>query len=196
MHEVSISEFWMADAPVTREQYGAIMGEDPSHFDGAPDLPADSVSRVKACEFCSKLSEINGVTISLPSEAEWEYACRAGSTTEYHFGDSAAELCDYAWFEMNSGGRTATIRGRKPNGWGLYDMIGNVWEWCLDSWHEDYTGAPVNGSPRMNVTGRARPYCVRAGAWDMDAFRCRSSYRSYDWEETGTSRNGFRVVMR
>jgi formylglycine-generating enzyme required for sulfatase activity len=195
-HVVEVPAFWMADAPVTAQQYQAVMGRNPSHFDGAPDLPVESVSRIEACEFCSRLSESSGKLLRLPSEAEWEYACRAGSTTEYHFGDSAADLSAYAWFENNSRGRTAPVRRKKPNAWGLYDIVGNVWEWCLDSWHEDYTAAPCDGSPWLNTTSRQRPYCVRGGAWDMDAFRCRSSYRSYDREETGTSRNGFRVAWR
>lgn len=194
-HAVEIGEFWMADSPVTVEQFQAVMGHNPSQFDGAPDHPVDSVSWVQACEFCSAVSSRSGKFVRLPSEAEWEYACRAGSTTQYHFGDSAAGLSDYAWFEDNSGGRTAPVRRKKPNAWGLHDMIGSVWEWCLDSWHSEYDGGPCDGSPWLNESSRQRPYCVRGGAWDMDAFRCRSSYRSYDWEETATSRNGFRVVV-
>jgi formylglycine-generating enzyme required for sulfatase activity len=193
-HIVEISEFWMADSPITVPQYQAVMGHNPSRFDGT-DLPVDSVNWVEACEFCSKISESGGKFVRLPSEAEWEYACRAGSTTQYHFGDSSAELPAFAWYESNSGGHTNPVRHKKPNAWGLYDIIGNVWEWCLDSWHVDYTCAPCDGSPWRNTSDRRRPYCVRGGAWDMDAFRCRSSYRSYDWEEIGTSRNGFRVAF-
>jgi formylglycine-generating enzyme required for sulfatase activity len=194
-HAVEVPAFWMANTPVTREQYQALMDHDPSEFRGAADIPVDSVNRLQACEFCLRASAISGKRVRLPSESEWEYACRAGSTTQYHFGDSTTELSTYAWFENNSGCQTASVCGKKPNAWGLYDMIGNVWEWCLDSWHSDYTGAPCDGSPWLNTTSRQRPYCVRGGAWDMDAFRCRSSYRSYDWQETATSRNGFRVVV-
>jgi len=190
-HVVEIPEFWMADSPVTGEQYQAIIGRTPSRFEGIPNVPVESVTWLEACDFCSRLSESAGMRIRLPSEAEWEYACRAGSTTQYHFGDSPADLAEYAWFENNSRGRTAPVQRKKPNAWGLYDIIGNVWEWCLDAWHEDYTGAPCDGSAWLIASSDPRRHCVRGGAWDMDAFRCRSSYRSYDWEEVGTSRTGF-----
>jgi formylglycine-generating enzyme required for sulfatase activity len=146
-HLVEIQEFWMADSLVTAQQYQAVMDNDPSQFDGDPDLPVDSVNWIQACEFCSRVSASSGKVIRLQSEAEWEYACRAGSTTQYHFGDSAAELTKYAWFEDNSKGGTAPVRQKKPNAWGVYDIVGNVWEWCLDSWHSEYDGAPSNGSP-------------------------------------------------
>ena len=202
-HIVEISAFWMADSPVTGTQYQAVMGHNPSRFDGGPDLPVDSVNWVEACEFCSRLSESGGKPVRLPSEAEWEYACRAGSTAQYHFGDSPAELSAFAWYENNAGGHTAPVRRKKPNAWGLYDIIGNVWEWCLDSWHADYTGAPRDGSPWLNTSHRRRPYCVRGGAWDMDAFRCRSSYRlrlGRDWNEPkwlpgGVPRLAERVIV-
>ncbi len=195
-HIVQIKNFWMADAPVTIEQYKAVMKRNPSKFQGHPDLPVESVSWLDVKEFCEKLSQSSEVAVRLPSESEWEYACRAGSSTQYHFGDSPAELTHYAWFENNSGERTAPVRRKKPNAWGLFDIIGNVWEWCADRWHEDYTGAPCDGSPWPGAAHTVhRRFCVRGGAWDMDAFRCRSSYRSYDWEEVGTSRTGFRIVV-
>lgn len=193
-HLVEVREFWIADSPVTGAQYRAVMGINPSQFQGDPDLPVENVSWLDAREFCAKLSDTSAMTIRLPSEAEWEYACRAGSTTQFHFGELAAELPAYAWFEYNSQCRTAPVRLKKPNAWGLFDMIGNVWEWCEDSWHEDYTGAPCDGSPWLHTTTRKPRHPVRGGAWDMDAFRCRSSYRSYDWEEIGTSRTGLRVA--
>jgi formylglycine-generating enzyme required for sulfatase activity len=193
-HAVDVTEFWLAEAPVTTQQYEAVTGIDPSRFRGDGDLPVESVSWIDACEFCNRLGQANGVVVRLPSEAEWEYACRAGSTTQFHFGDSAADLGAYAWFENNSSGCTAAVKRKRPNGWGLFDIVGNVWEWCLDYWHDDYTGAPCDGSPWLASPTGARRHCVRGGAWDMDAFRCRSSYRSYDWEEIGTSRTGFRVA--
>lgn len=180
-HLVQVAGFWMADAPVTRGQFLAVMGYDPSHFKSSLDLPVESVAWHEACEFCRKLGEQSGEALRLPSEAEWEYACRAGSTTQYFFGDSAAAMGDYAWFELNSREQTAPVRQKKPNPWGMYDMVGNVWEWCLDAWHEDYSGAPCDGRAWLDPGQSARRHCVRGGAWDMDAFRCRSSYRSYDW---------------
>jgi len=193
-HMVEVNEFWMADSPVTIRQYEAVMSRNPSQFHGHPDLPVESVSWIEAIEFCDTLRHRCGVSVRLPSEAEWEYACRAGSTTQYHFGDSPAKLSMYAWFENNSGGHTAPVRLKKPNAWGLFDMIGNVWEWCSDRWHEDYTGAPCDGAPWLASSSHRLRHCVRGGAWDMDAFRCRSSYRSFDWEEIGTNRTGFRIV--
>ena len=191
-HIVDVKMFWMADSPVTGRQYEAVMGRNPSQFHGHPDLPVENVSWLDACEFCDRLSH-GGVPVRLPSEAEWEYACRAGASTQFHFGDSPAELSTYAWFENNSGGHTAPVRLKKPNAWGLFDIVGNVWEWCADCWHDDYTGAPCDGSPWLAAASRLRRHCVRGGAWDMDAFRCRSSYRSFDWEQIGTSRTGFRI---
>jgi len=193
-HAVEIKEFWMADAPVTRQQFRAVMGYDPSHFRASLNLPVETVTWIEACQFCSKLGDSGLWCCRLPSEAEWEYACRAGSKTQYHFGDSASELPAYAWFEDNSRGQTHPVRLKGPNEWHLYDIVGNVWEWCLDPWHDDYGGAPRDGSPWLETTSRQQRYCVRGGAWDMNAFRCRSSYRSYDWEELGTSRTGIRVV--
>jgi len=195
VHAVQVPEFWMAETPVTGEQYLAVGGVNPSQFSGRPDLPVENVSWVDASEFCERIRRSSGMPAQLPSEAEWEYACRAGSTTQFHFGDTPAELSVHAWFEDNSAGATAPVRLKKPNAWGPFDIIGNVWEWCQDSWHDDYKGAPCDGSPWLVEGTRVRRRCVRGGAWDMDAFRCRSSYRSYDWEEIGTGRTGFRVAM-
>lgn len=194
-HTVGIKEFWLADVPVTRQQFQAVMGYDPSHFRASPELPVETVTWSEACEFCSKLSLGSTLwQIRLPSEAEWEYACRAGSQTQYHFGNSATDLALYAWFEDNSKEQTQPVRLKKPNAWNLYDIIGNVWEWCLDTWHEDYTGAPSDGAAWVDTVSRQQRHCVRGGAWNMDAFRCRSSYRSYDWEHIGTNRTGIRVA--
>ena len=116
--------------------------------------------------------------VRLPPEAEWEYACRTGASTRFHFGDSPAELSTYTWFENNSGG--------------LFDTVDNDWEWCADRWNDNYTSAPCDDSPWLAATLRRR--CVREGAWYMEAFRCSSSYLSYDWEEIETNRTGFRIV--
>lgn len=196
VHEVEIPEpFWMARTPTTQSQYRKVVGSDPSFFSGSDDRPVESVSWAEANEFCARLSEASGRTARLPSEAEWEYAYRAGSTTSYFFGEDSSLLSEYAWFEENSGMETRPVGQRKPNAWGLLDMAGNVWEWCADVWHGSYDGAPGKGQPWTAGLDRQPRRSVRGGAWDMDRFRLRASYRSFDWFDARTPRLGFRVVL-
>jgi formylglycine-generating enzyme required for sulfatase activity len=133
--------------------------------------------------------------VRLPSEAEWEYACRAGTATEYFFGDCEADLGAYAWFCLNSDERPHPVGLKRPNSWGFYDMAGNVWEWCSDVWHSDYTGAPTDGSPRQDGGERQPRRCLRGGAWNFDAFRCRSAYRSRDWKHFATNHFVVRIAV-
>jgi formylglycine-generating enzyme required for sulfatase activity len=200
------ADFLLGKYPVTQSQWEAVMGANPSAFCNSPNLPVDSVSWDQALEFCDRLSERSGNRVRLPSEAEWEYACRAGTQNDFFFGPwgpfldeteipSAARsvLFDFAWFDLNSRDRTHPVGLKQPNAWGFYDMIGNVWEWCADVWHSGYGGAPGDGSPWLDDAAQPRR-CLRGGAWDMNAFRCRSSYRSYDHKELPTSRFGFRIA--
>lgn len=196
VHTVSIaSPFFIGKLPVTQRQYEALMKANPSAFRDSPDLPVENVTWFDANIFCRRLTEITDRLICLPSEAKWEYACRAGSFTDYHFGETAKSLDEYAWYDGNSHERTHPAGLKNPNAWGLQDIVGNVWEWCEDEWHGSYEGAPQDGSAWVSNQQRCGRRCVRGGAWDMDAFRCRSSYRSFDWEDAATNRLGFRIVI-
>jgi formylglycine-generating enzyme required for sulfatase activity len=154
-----------------------VMGTNPSNFKGSQN-PVEKVSWDDAVEFCRNLSAMPaekkaGYIYRLPTEAEWEYACRAGTTTEYSFGDSDSALGDYAWYDENSGRTTHPVGGKKPNPWGLYDMHGNVFEWCQD-WHGDYPSGSVT-DPTGAAVGSYRVY--RGGSWDYYSGVCRSAIR-------------------
>jgi len=150
----------------------------------------ERVSWEEAVEFCRKLSAKEGRTYRLPAEAEWEYACRAGSQTKWCFGDNQSRLGEYAWYGGNSDHKTHPVGEKKPNAWGLCDMHGNVWEWCSDSWGEhpstavhDPTGATA-GSSRVD----------RGGSWCDGARNCRSAHRGLDAPEDRDGDLGFRVA--
>jgi len=192
IHEVTIQPFYLGKYPITQEQYQAVMGSNPSRFKGAK-LPVEQVSWDDAVKFCEKLSQ-NDKKYRLPSEAEWEYACRAGTQTKYYFGDDQSKLKDYAWYRENSGSTTHPVGEKKPNAFGLYDMYGNVWEWCSDRWHENYNNAPTDGSSWE--TGTVKNYrALRGGSWSGDVIYCRSAYR---FRINASNRNdfiGFRLVV-
>src|SRR3990172_4480542 len=146
-HHVRISKpFYLGIYPVTQMEWKAIMGENTSRFID-DDLPVENVSWSDVQKYIKKLNEKEGTTkYRLPSEAEWEYAARAGTKTRYSFGDEESRLGRYAWYADNSGNETHPVGEKKPNPWGLYDMHGNVWEWVQDRWHNNYDGAPADGS--------------------------------------------------
>jgi formylglycine-generating enzyme required for sulfatase activity len=185
-HQVSISkDYYLATTEVTQGQYEMVMGTNPSYFQKRAILKSDSstypvecISWDDAMEFCSRLSAISeekqaGRVYRLPTEAEWEYALRAGSKTAFSFGESPELLYDYAWFDGNSDNQTHPVGEKKPNAWGLYDMHGNVWEWCAD-WHGAYPKGAVTDpvGPRQGVY---RVY--RGGGWFDSAADCRSALR-------------------
>jgi formylglycine-generating enzyme required for sulfatase activity len=199
---------------VTQAQYRQVMGTNPSHFQGdvvaerhpktnrvvkevdTSSYPVEEVSWEDAVEFCRKLSQLPeekkaGRVYRLPTEAEWEYACRAGSKTAYSFGASSQSLGDYAWFDGNSGSQTHPVGEKKPNAWGLYDMHGNVWEWCSD-WYGDYPKGAVS-DPTGPREGSARVF--RGGGWDFEAALCRSAFRSGFSPSDRFSYYGFRVAL-
>ena len=192
-HQVKVNSFAIGKYPVTQAQYEAVMGINPSHFKNNPQNPVEKVSWNYAQAFCQKLSQITGKTYRLPTEAEWEYACRAGTTTRYYFGDDANQLGDYAWYSANSQSKTHPVGQKKPNAWGLYDMIGNVWEWCEDDWHSTYENAPRDGSAWLIKDDRSQ--ILRGGSWSFNPNYCRSAYRGFNYRRDYNNLIlGFRVV--
>ena len=154
------------------------------------------MSRDDAEAFCRRLSQREGRVYRLPTEAEWEYACRAGTTTAFQFGENESGLAEYGWYKENTydvGERYAHEVGqKKPNAWGLHDMHGNVWEWCTDWFNYDYYDVSPVDDPPGPASGTSR--VVRGGSWGCDAFRCRSAYRSLLPADTRYDFVGFRVA--
>ncbi len=149
-HEVTITKgYYLGKFEVTQAQFQAIMGSNPSGASKDPNCPADTIGEGSAVDFCTKLSDKTGKSVRLPTEAEWEYACRAGSTTMWSFGDDPSKLGDYAWFKDNDGGKSHPVGQKKPNPWGLYDMYGNVCERVADTYARDYYAK----GPKVDPTG-------------------------------------------
>ena len=193
VHYVNISyNFFMGKYEVTQKQWRDIMGNSPSLNKG-DDLPVEQVSWNDVQEFIGKLNQIEGTDkYRLPSEAEWEYAARAGTTTMYSYGNNISELGDYAWYDRNSNGTTHIIGQKKPNPWGLYDMHGNVWEWVQDGWHETYDGAPTDGSTWVS---KETPFKVRrGGVFRQGIDESRSAMRLNEHIDGRYSGIGFRIV--
>ena len=196
VHEVTITKpYYLGVYEVTNAQWQAVMGDVPSEWKDA-DRPVESVSWDKAAAFCEALSALPaerqaGRVYRLPTEAEWEYACRAGTTTAYSFGDEESLLGDFAWFDDNSGRQTHPVGQKRPNGWGLYDMHGNVWEWCSD-WYGDYAAGAVR-DPVGPASGSDR--VLRGGSWYDSASLCRSAFRIRFYPSYRFSNLGFRLAL-
>ncbi len=182
--------FYMGIYEVTQLQYNAVMGTNPSHYKGE-NLPVEKVSWDDAVAFCKKLSEKTGSAVRLPTEAEWEYACRAGSRTRYSFGDDEEQLPRYAWFSKNSVYKTHPVGQKQHNAWGLYDMHGNVYEWCSD-WFGSYANA-AETDPTGPKTGKWR--VLRGGSWNGIATYCRSANRNHGTPTYRHGHAGFRVLV-
>ena len=195
-HEVTLTQsFQMGIHEVTQSQYEQVMGDNPSRIKGANN-PVEQVNWEDAVEFCRKLSELPaekaaGRVYRLPTEAEWEYACRAGTTTGYNFGDDDSELGNYAWFAGNSGDTTHPVGGKKPNAWGLYDTHGNVWEWCQDR----YASYPSRAVTNPSGPNTGSPRVCRGGSWSYAAGLCRSAYRFGSGPSYRNRDYGFRVSL-
>jgi formylglycine-generating enzyme required for sulfatase activity len=209
-HLVKLEPFEMSVTTITQAQWAVVaewpavnrtLAQDPSRFKGL-NRPVDSINWYQALEFCARLNEYTGRDYTLPSEAQWEYACRAGTTTPFAFGETLTpelanydENSTYGSVPKDSNKEETTDAGTfRANAWGLHDMHGNVWEWCADHWHANYEGAPEDGRPWLeeNVNEDERRV-QRGGSWNRDPRSCRSAYRFrnrpdnryYDW--------GFRV---
>ena len=209
-HYVDVPEFFMGKYLVTQAQWETvigknnfwqvIMGNNPSRFKGE-NHPVENVSWYDATEFCRKLSQITGKKYSLPSESQWEYACRAGTTTPFYFGETiTSELVNYNGYSSYRNApkgeyrrETTNVGIFPPNAFGLYDMHGNVWEWCQDVWHPNYEGAPTDGSA-WKTGGKSNGRTFRGGCWYQYSWDCRSAGRDGSYANYRTSRWGFRVV--
>lgn len=207
-HIVTVQPFFMGKFAVTQAQWAAVtaLGKvkidlelDPSKFKGA-NRPVEHVFWDEAIEFCARLSNKTGKNYRLPSEAEWEYACRAGTTTPFYFGETiTTDLANYDGNYTYGSGIKGEFREQTtdvgifpPNAFGLYDMHGNVWEWCQDTWHENYNGAPTDSSPWINGNDNN---LLRGGAWDYNSSYCRSAFRVKDASGYWYDSMGFRVVL-
>nr|NCS05012.1 formylglycine-generating enzyme family protein [Microcystis aeruginosa G13-11] len=235
-HQVTVPPFFMGKYPITQAQWQAIayradlkvkqdLEPKPAYFKDRPDSdrrPVEQVSWYDAIEFCARLSKLRGREYRLPSEAEWEYACRAGTTTPFHFGETiTGELANYNARKTYAGeaegedrGQTTPVGQFPPNAFGLYDMHGNVWEWCLDPWHENYQGEPPrdgsvwdednNDNRYQNLLSSTKELLtdkqsrvLRGGSWNFNPRHCRSAYRLWDLPDYRFYNYlGFRVVCR
>ena len=195
-HNITLSEpIYLQTTEVTQGQWKKVMGANPSYFKDCGDTcPVERVSWDEAHDFIKKLNDMEGEgNYRLPSESEWEYACRSESNTEFFFGDDAGKLGEYVWYSENSGRKTHPVGQKKPNAWGLYDMYGNVYEWVEDDWHGRYDGAADDGSAWIyQPRGSARD--IRGGGWVSDAFFCRSAGRRRARPNYRLSMIGFRLA--
>ncbi|MFZ5524792.1 MAG: formylglycine-generating enzyme family protein [Pseudomonadota bacterium] len=189
VHKVCVKGFWIGRHEVTQKQYRQIMGQDDSLFKGSNN-PAERVNWHDALDFAGKMSASTGTKVRLPSEAEWEYACRAGSAHELYCGKGTPEKL--GWFRNNSGMTTHPVGQLAANDWGLYDMSGNVWEWTQDCINNNYKGAPADGSAWE--TGNCKMRVGRGGAWNNNEDVLRASHRKFDDAGGRDSINGIRVI--
>ena len=192
IHRVTLPSFLIGKYPVTQKQWTAIMGKNPSRFKGE-NLPVERISWHDAKEFIEKLNQKTGKQFRLPSEAEWEFAAKGGSKSKGYVYSGSNKLEEVGWFEENSKRKTQEVGQLKANELGIYDMGGNVWEWCEDDWHKNYQNAPVDGSAWIDEP-RGTVRVLRGGSWGAEAVNCRSSYRGYDFPDGSTYNYGFRLA--
>ena len=190
VHSVTLSDYYIGKCEVTQELWEAVMGSNPSKFKGAQN-PVESVSYNDCQEFISRLNSLTGRTFRLPTEAEWEYAARGGNQSSHYKYSGSGNIGNVAWYWDNSGYGTHAVGTKSPNELGIYDMSGNVWEWCSD-WYGDYSaGAQTN--PQGPSSGYYR--VIRGGSWDHNAGYCRVSRRCADGHGLGKDSIGLRLVL-
>jgi formylglycine-generating enzyme required for sulfatase activity len=206
MHQVNLEGFWMGQTPITQAQWRRVMGTNPSQFQGLradrDQRPVETVSWNEAMSFCEKLSQLTGRFYSLPSEAQWEYACRAGTSSPFHFGGTViSNLANFAATQSygeappeGRRGKTLAVGLFPANGWGLHDLHGNVREWCLDSWHDSYRGAPDDGRAWVSEGSQQPRRLLRGGSWDLNPRYCRSACRYLGRPDNADFDVGLRVV--
>ncbi len=201
-HRVTLTEpFQMARHEVPQNLWQAVMGNNPSKWKG-PRNSVEELTFEEAEAFCLKATRLMREAkliaaeevIRLPSEAEWEYAARAGTTTRYSFGDDVAQLGTYGWFNGNAAGNDPPVGARQPNAWKLYDMHGYLWEWCRDTWHADYRDAPADGSAWISG-GDATQRVLRGGSWQDKAEQLTSSTRRGASKDLRDDAIGLRCVL-
>ena len=190
VHSVTLSGYYIGKTEVTQVLWEAVMGSNPSRFKGDY-LPVESVSWDDCQEFIRKLNALTGQNFRLPTEAEWEFACRGGNNSRGYKYSGSNYIDNVAWYDGNSGGKTHPVATKSPNELGIYDMSGNVWEWCAD-WYGDYSsGAQTN--PKGPYDGSCR--VCRGGSWFISAGLCRSSYRSYNYPTYPLNALGLRLAL-
>ena len=210
-HSVTLEGFFLGKFPITQKQWEMVaqypkvnrdLAVDPSGFKGS-DRPVESISWQDAVEFCDRLSQHSQRPYQLPSEAQWEYACRGGTTTPFHFGPTlTGDLANYMAKRLYAGEssgiyrqETTSVSAFYPNPFGLYDLHGNVWEWCADAWYSTYDKASASGKPRLSSQQDTRRV-LRGGSWDEDPYHCRCASRyAYHPQAVGVSQIGFRVML-
>jgi len=200
-HEVTFNyDFHIAKYEVPQNLWLAVMGRNPSRWKGERNS-VEMLTHADAVDFCKKATELlraakligDKEVVRLPSEAEWEYTARAGTDTDYSFGDDAAKLDEYGWYTGNAAGNDPPVGAKAPNPWGLYDVHGYLWEWTADPWHENYKGAPQDGTAW--TMGEEHRYVVRGGSWKDKAERCTSRFRLGIPAKTRDDAVGLRCVL-
>lgn len=221
---IKVPSFYLGKYPITQAQYQAVMNHNPSYFQVGGNYPVEQVTWFQAINFCQKLSTLTGKHYRLPSEAEWEYACCAApvqnQATKWYFGNDESQLGDYAWYQDNCHRRTHRVGQKKPNQFGLYDLHGNVWEWCLDDRHDNYYGIPNDGKAWFQdtashqaihtltidgdlkyyydldiiYTNRTYQQIRRGGSWLNGVKDCRVAVRHFNRPSDVVRDFGFRVV--